>query len=157
MPDVNAAAAEARDPANEYIDQIMLREEELAQEPPPTPKKTRLPIVLFLLPVAIGLTTWNVLQSLEETEVFSEEQEIASAQVTIYLTVSSIETYRDSIGSLPKGLYIIDADDEGLTYLPGATTYALSANVAEQQIRFEAGDDLTEYERAFDVLTVENE
>ena len=157
MSDGNAAASETRDPANEYINDIMRREEELAQELPPRSPKTRLPMVLFLLPIAIGLTTWNVLQSIEETEVFTPEEEIASAQFTIYLAASSIESFRDSTGSLPEGLYVVDADDDGITYLPNTSTYALSASVADQHITYKAGDDLAPYQRAFDVLTVEND
>jgi hypothetical protein len=115
-------------------------------------KKNHLPLLLALLPVAIGLTIWNVVHVGAKPAIFSPAERVASMKFRIYLTERAIEGYRDTHKALPPNLHILGMEAKGLTYVPGDTSWAIVGRVDSLTITYRHGDPLAPYAAAFQTL-----
>lgn len=148
-------STESADQANEYVDAIVQHDAEVAAAgPPPTrAKRSRLPVLLGLLPILIGATAWNLSVLYSDAEIFTPQQTEASGYFSILVAYEEIEAYRDSTGGLPPSLEAIGADDTGLRYAPNGGAYVLTMMVGGTLVSFKDGDDITPLEIAFDAAT----
>jgi len=112
-------------------------------------RKTRLPLLLGLLPVLIGLTAWNVLRSERRPVVISPEDRVASLKFKIYLAAEAIEAYRANHGAIPANLKQVGADMPGLTFVPADTTWSIVGRVDSVSITYRHGQPLGPYSSAY--------
>lgn len=114
-----------------------------------TPKRRKgVVYVLALLPLALGLTMWNVMRAGTAPEVFSPRERAASIRFQIYLVQQAIEKYRDSLRVLPRSLAEIGLDGEGVTYVLSDTAYDLIGRADSLIITYHRGDALAPYSGA---------
>ncbi|HEY6808723.1 MAG TPA: hypothetical protein VI160_08035 [Gemmatimonadales bacterium] len=104
--------------------------------------------LLVLLPLALGLTAWNLLGDTGVPEVFSSRERAASIRFQIFLAQQAIEAFHDSASVFPRSLSVIGLDGEGVTYVPGETTYELVGRTDSLTVTFHRGDPIAPYSSA---------
>ena len=137
----NSAAERAN-----FVDEIMQRErEEASRVPAEPPRRSRGRSLFVLLPVLVGLTTWNVLTMTRATRSPAPPIESEAARLTLYVVAQAVDEYRDSSGVLPTTLSHVGFGDEGIEYARLDGSYTLTANIGANRIVYRAGEDLAEY------------
>ena len=135
---------------DEFIDEIMRRDAELAvREPVEVRKKSPGRLLLLLAPIAVVLIVWNIVMSAGDPEVFTVDEQEAAAKTTLFLVAQGLLVHRDSAGSLPATLEEIDLDEEGLTYRRNYDSYTLTVEANGKVFTYRSGDDLSGFAAAF--------
>ena len=118
---------ESSDEAAGYVDETLEKDAQAAAEPPKPfrPKRSRLPILLTLLPILIGLTAFNINHALDDSDPFTPAEKERFGYFVMMLAHEEIEAYRDSIGEYPPNLEMIGAEDDVLTYELVGNSYML--------------------------------
>jgi hypothetical protein len=114
--------------------------------------KSRLPLLLALLPLLLGLTAWNVLSAGPPRSTLSTADQVASARFRIYIAAEAIEAYRGSHGTYPANLTQVGADWEGLHYVAADTTWSIVTRIDTTSITYRHGDPLAPYASAYQSL-----
>lgn len=141
------------DLAADYVRQILEAKVRAAQEAEkPPPKPSRLPWLLGLSPILVGLTLWNILRTDRGPPVFSPTEEAAALRFRIYLAAQAVLAYRDSAGRLPRSLQAIGADQEGMVYAPVEPDFLIAVEHGPWRITYRSGEDLRPYALAYQVL-----
>jgi len=112
-------------------------------------RRNRLPLLLGLLPLLIGLTLWNVLRAGHQPVVISPADRVASLKFKIYIAAEAIEAYRTTHGVIPANLKQVGADMQGLTYVPGDTTWSIVGRVDSTSITYRHGQPLGAFSSAY--------
>lgn len=115
-------------------------------------RHNHLPLLLGLLPIAIGLTVWNVVHLSAKPTVFSPAERVASMRFRIYLTERAVEAYRETHKALPPNLHVLNMEAKGLTYVPGDTSWAIVGRVDSLTITYRHGDPLAPFASAYQTL-----
>ena len=155
--DFNAGAPP--DPQNdkspdEYVAKIMELEAEIAAMPAPTVKRrSRLPILLVLLPILTALLAWNIARMVYSPPVFTAEEIEMDAMFTLFVTSQGLEAFWDSAGTLPLSLESVQLEDEYLRYeLLNDSIYILTVTDDTTELVYRRGEDITMLSAAADVL-----
>lgn len=141
-----------------YIAQIMRREAELAAHAaaaaPESQKRRsrRVSVLLFLLPLLVVLTVWNLARASRPPVVFSPEEEAASVRFSIYLIAKGLDAYRRTEGRLPRRLEEVGLDVDGISYVVSDSAYVLTGVVGDDSIVYRSPDDLSRFGAALRVL-----
>jgi len=109
-------------------------------------------LLLVLLPLLLGLTAWNFVRFSGETIIVTQEEEVQSAEFSIYMIIDGIDSYREANGRLPWNLEMLALDEEMITYEVSGSSYSLTAKVGTQLVTYNDGDDITPFAEAFDRL-----
>lgn len=115
-------------------------------------QRSRVPLMLGLLPVLLGLTAWNVFRAGHPPEILSHGERIASLKFKIYIAAEAIEAYRATHGAIPPNLTVVGAEWNGLRYVPGDTTWSIVGAVDSETLTYHHGEPLTSYAAAYRVL-----
>jgi len=135
---------------DEYIDEIMRRDADLAaQAPVEVRKKAAGRWLLLLAPIAVVLIAWNIVRAAGDPEVFTVNEQEAAAKTTLFLVAQGLQVHLDSAGSLPATLEEIDLDEEDLTYQRNYDSYTLTVEANGRVFTFRSGDDLSGFAAAF--------
>lgn len=152
MTDEQRSAPES---GGDYVDAIMEREASLAARVGAAPHRKRSGVVLLgvLLVALAALASWNVYRALHEPDLFTDSEELASAQFMVFLTHQAIEAYRDSARRLPPDLAAIGKDGDPVRYnREGETRYTLAVTVGDTTVSYRSGESIRPYALAFDSL-----
>ena len=114
--------------------------------------KSRMPLLLALLPLLLGLTAWNVLSAGPPRSTLSYADQVASAKFRIYIAEEAIEAYRVAHGAYPANLTQVGADWEGLHYAATESTWSIVTRVDSITITYRRGDPLAPYSTAYQSL-----
>ena len=115
-------------------------------------RRSRLPILVLLTVVLIGVTGWNVIRALSDGETFTEAEVMTEAFFSVLLAIGNIEEHFDETGELPQSLESINADTEGLFYRADGNTYELRFAAGEETISYRRGDDVAPLESRLEQL-----
>ena len=114
-----------------------------------TKRKSRVPVLLALLPLLIGLTAWNVFRVGRRPMVIPPQDRVASLKFKIYIAAEAVEAYRANHGVIPADLKQVGADMQGLTYVPADTTWSIVGRVDSVSITYRHGEPLGPYSSAY--------
>jgi hypothetical protein len=120
-----------------------------AHHPGRPPARPRRPLIWALSTLLLAVIGWNLTVLTRQPQVFSPEEEAASAKVRIYLVAVVVLQHRDSTGALPATLEALGLDDEHVTYVVADSGFQLSAAVGEAIERYQSGEDLTRFGEAY--------
>lgn len=115
-------------------------------------RKSRVPLLLGLLPVLVALTAWNVLHGGPTPSVLSPADQLASVKFRIYLAAQAIDGYQTVHGSFPPDLSVVGVDWQGLHYVPAETTWSIVARADSVSIMYRHGEPLGPYATAYQAL-----
>ena len=115
-------------------------------------QKSRIPLLLGLLPVLLGLTAWNVLNAGPTQSTMSAADQLASLKFRIYIAAEAIEAYHAAHGVFPANLTQVGADWDGLHYVPAETTWTIVSRLDTTTITYRHGDSLTPLATAYQGL-----
>lgn len=113
------------------------------------PRKNRVPLLLGLLPVLLGLTAWNVMNAGPPRSAMSRDDQLASLKFRIYLAAQAVEAYRGAHGGYPANLTQVGVDWNGLQYAPGDTTWTIVSRLDSETITCRHGDPLAPFAAAY--------
>lgn len=114
--------------------------------------KSRVPLMLGLLPVLIGLTAWNVVHAGPPRTTISPAERLASLRFQIYIAAEAIEAYHSAHGAFPRNLTDVGADWQGLHYVPAETTWTIVGRVDSLAVTYQHGESLVPYSSAYQPL-----
>ena len=112
----------------------------------------RRPWLLVLIPLFLGLSTWNMLAAGSRPVVFSRAEREASLRFRIYLAAQGITAFRDSAGYLPPDLRTVGISADQISYAPSGTVYAIVGSEGDLQLTYRSGEDLQPYAAAYQRL-----
>lgn len=115
-------------------------------------RKSKVPLLLGLTPVLLGLTAWNVMSAGPPKPSFSTADQAASTRFRIYIAAQAIEAYRASHGTYPANLTQVGVDWQGLHYAVADTTWSIAARIDSATIVYRHGDPLTPFATAYQSL-----
>lgn len=115
-------------------------------------KKGRVPLMLGLLPVLVGLTAWNVVTSGPPHSTISTADRLASLRFQIYIAAEAIESYHSVHGVFPSNLTAVGADWQGLHYVPADTTWSIVGRVDTVAVTYQHGQPLAPFSSAYQLL-----
>ena len=107
-----------------------------------------------LLPILLVVVLWSLVRQTERPRVFTSEELDASVRLNIYLTVKSIQAYRDSTRRWPESLGDIGMGDSRLVYERSGNGFIVSDTTGVLPLTYYAGDDLTVFASALHELQV---
>ncbi len=137
----------------QYFEEILEREATAAR-PRTLPRRlSQVPLLLTLLAVAISLTAWNLIGTTGNLDSLRAGEEEVATRFTLYLIVQTLELYRDSTGTLPTELEVLNVNEEGVQYAVSGNAYELRAKVGEREIVYRSGEDMSELARAYELLS----
>ncbi|HEX9692419.1 MAG TPA: hypothetical protein VGA22_10005 [Gemmatimonadales bacterium] len=99
-------------------------------------------IVFILLPILIALVSWNVVRTMNPSEPFDSEDLSDGARMAVYLAADAVIAYRDSTGTLPRGLSVVGLGDLPVTYEVEASGFTVSTSVSGRVVSYRSGQDL---------------
>jgi hypothetical protein len=114
--------------------------------------KSRVPLMLGLLPVLVGLTAWNVVHSGPPRSTISPADRLASLRFQIYIAAEAIESYHSVHGVFPGNLTAVGVDWQGLHYVPADTTWSIVGRVDSVAVTYQHGQSLTPFASAYQLL-----
>jgi hypothetical protein len=115
--------------------------------------KNRVPLMLGLLPVLIGLTAWNVVSNAgPPRSTLSTGERLSSLKFQIYIAAEAIEGYRTAHGTFPRNLTEVGADWQGLHYVPAETTWSIVGRVDSVAVTYQHGESLVPFAAAYQLL-----
>ncbi len=137
-----------------YVDSILEKDAEAAAEPPKPyrRKRSRLPILLTLLPVLIGLTAFNVNRALDDSALFTPAENERFGYFVLILAHEEVEAYRDSVGAYPPTLETVGVEDGVLSYELVGVSYVLQARVGEMDVTYRGGESFDPIEFRYDSI-----
>ena len=112
-------------------------------------RKSRLPVLLGLLPVLVALTAWNLMRVGRHPTVIAPADRVASLKFKIYIAAEAIEAYHAAHGANPANLKQVGADMQGLTYVPADTTWSIVGRVDSVSITYRHGQPLAPFSSAY--------
>lgn len=108
--------------------------------------------LLWLLPLFLGLTGWNVWRSGRAPQVFTDSQLTASRRLNVYLAVEGIQEYKRTHGVLPPTLEMAGITTPGLAYALAESSFTLSDTTGPAALIYRSGQDLSMFAAAFHTL-----
>jgi hypothetical protein len=107
-----------------------------------------------LVPMFLIVGAWTLVRAAERPRVFSPEELDASVRLNIFLTVKSIQAFRDSARHYPASLADIGMEGSRLLYVRTGNTFTVSDTTGGVPLVYYAGDDLTVFGSALHELEV---
>lgn len=114
--------------------------------------KSKVPFLLGLMPVLLGLTAWNVFTAGPPRSTLSAADQAASTKFRIYIAAEAIEAYRGAHGVYPANLTQVGVDWQGLHYAVADTTWSIVARIDTGTVTYRHGDPLTPFSTAYQAL-----
>jgi hypothetical protein len=108
--------------------------------------------LLWLLPIFLGLTGWNVWRSGRPPVVLSDAQLTASRRFSVYLAVEAVQDYQRINGILPPTLAVAGVTTPGLVYATAESSYTLSDTTGPTALIYRSGQDLSMFAAAIRTL-----
>jgi hypothetical protein len=106
-------------------------------------------LIGVLTALFLAVIGWNLTVLTRRPQVFTHEEEAASAKVRIYLVAIVVLQHRDSTGTLPETLEALGIDDEHVSYVIADSGFQLNASVGKAIARYESGEDLAPFGEAY--------
>jgi hypothetical protein len=108
--------------------------------------------LLWLMPIFLGLTGWNVWRSGRPPAVLSDAQLTASRRLNVYLAVEAVQEYKRTTGALPPTLEVAGITTPGLVYTTADPSYTVSDTTGPNALIYRSGQDLSMFAAAFHAL-----
>jgi hypothetical protein len=140
--------------AAQYIEAIVQRDADLAAQPS-TPYRVRravAPWLAVLIPILVGLTTFNVYSATRSRNVFDAAEQEAAVYFTMMIARADVEAYHDSTGTYPASLALLGLGELGIVYARSGDGYELRAPVGDSLVTYRPGQDRSTIETAFESL-----
>jgi len=115
-------------------------------------RKSRVPLLLGLTPVFLGLTAWNVFSAGPPHSALSAADQAASTRFRIYIAEEAIEAYRAAHGVYPANLTQVGVDWGGLHYAVSDTTWTIVARLDSSTITYRHGEPIAPFATAYQSL-----
>lgn len=115
-------------------------------------RKSKLPLVLGLTPILLGLTAWNVISAGPPKSTLTAADQAASTRFRIYIAAQAIEAYHAAHGAYPANLTQVGVDWQGLHYAVADTTWSVAARVDSETLMYRHGDPLEPFSTAYQSL-----
>ncbi|HYK10544.1 MAG TPA: hypothetical protein VEV39_07080 [Gemmatimonadales bacterium] len=112
-------------------------------------KKSKVPLLLGLTPVFLGLTAWNVFNTGPAASKLTAADQDASTRFRIYIAAEAIEAYRSAHGAYPANLTQVGVEWQGLHYAVSDTMWSIVANLDTGSVTYRHGDPLTPFASAY--------
>lgn len=112
-------------------------------------QRSKVPLLLGLTPVLLGLIAWNVLSSGPPESKLTAADQLASTKFRIYIAAEAIEGYRAAHGVYPANLTQVGVDWQGLRYAASDTTWSIVAQADTVTVTYRHGEPITPFATAY--------